>query len=63
MKNKIKEIRSKNRVSQKQLAAALSLNQSQVSKIENNKRALKNDEVLKIAQFLNVKINEIFCKE
>lgn len=63
MKNKIKEIRSKNGVSQKQLAVALSLNQSQISKIENNKRALKNDEILKIAQFLNVEINEIFCKE
>ncbi|KGN00755.1 hypothetical protein Z969_09550 [Clostridium novyi A str. 4570] len=60
---KIKEIRKKKNISQYKLADLMGLNQSQISKIENNKRNLKADELRKIAQILEVPVQELFFNE
>lgn len=57
---RIKEIRELNNISQEKLARKTKiLNQSQICKIENGQRALKANELLKIADVLNVEITEI----
>lgn len=57
---RIKEIRELSNISQEKLAKKTKiLNQSQICKIENGQRALKANELLKIADVLNVEITEI----
>lgn len=60
---RIKEIRELNNISQSQLAKKIEiLNQSQICKIEKGQRALKANELAKIADILNVPITEIMSK-
>lgn len=57
---RIKEIRELSNISQEKLAKKIKiLNQSQICKIENGQRALKANELLKIADVLNVEITEL----
>ncbi|MDU5211113.1 MAG: helix-turn-helix transcriptional regulator [Clostridium sp.] len=57
---RIKEIRELSNISQEKLARKTKiLNQSQICKIENGQRALKANELSKIADVLNVPITEI----
>lgn len=57
---RIKMIRESNNISQEKLARKTKmLNQSQICKIENGQRALKANELAKIADVLNVSITEI----
>ncbi|MGG7143582.1 helix-turn-helix domain-containing protein [Clostridium nigeriense] len=57
---RIKEIRELSNISQEKLAKKTKiLNQSQICKIENGQRALKANELLKIADVLNVEITEL----
>lgn len=57
---RIKEIREKNGLSQFKLAKKTgSLNQSQISKIENGQRSVKVDELLILSNALNVSLTEL----
>ncbi|CAM2076897.1 MAG: Helix-turn-helix domain-containing protein [uncultured Clostridium sp.] len=57
---RIKEIRELNNISQEKLARKTKiLNQSQICKIENGQRTLKANELVKIANVLNVAITDI----
>lgn len=63
MNNKIKEKRQQLNISQYKLAELVGLSQSQISKIETNKRNLKAEELKKISEMLKVPVNELFFKE
>lgn len=57
---RIKELREFNNISQEKLAKKIKiLNQSQICKIENGQRALKANELVQIADVLNVSINQL----
>lgn len=57
---RIKEVRESKKISQEKLAKKLSnLNQSQLCKIESNKRSLKVDELIEISKVLNEPIEKI----
>ncbi|WP_075841756.1 helix-turn-helix domain-containing protein [Clostridium perfringens] len=57
---RIKEIRERNGLSQFKLAKKTgSLNQSQISKIENGQRCVKVDELLILSNALNVSLAEL----
>lgn len=60
---KIKQIRKQHNLSQSELAKRTKIfNQSQISKIENNTRFLKANELKIIAEALGVSITEILDK-
>lgn len=63
MLNKIKFLRMKKNISQYKLAEITGLSQSQLSKIENGKRSIKDNESIKIASALNVSAQELFFNE
>lgn len=56
---RIKQLREKNNISQEELAKKLDLNQSQLCKIENGKRCLKANELIKVCELFNVSIEEL----
>ena len=56
---RIKQLREKNNISQEELAKKLDLNQSQLCKIENGKRGLKANELIKVCELFNVSIEEL----
>ncbi|SKA82348.1 DNA-binding transcriptional regulator, XRE-family HTH domain [Caloramator quimbayensis] len=58
--NRIKQIRKELKLSQYELAKLIkSLNQSQLSKIENGKRELKADELIQISKVLNIPVEKL----
>lgn len=60
---KIKQLREQNKLSQSELAIRTKVfNQSQISKIENNERFLRADELKIIADALEVTIIELLAK-
>jgi len=59
LNNKIKDVREKKGIPQHKLAESLGMTQSQISKIELNKRNLKADELKRISEILGVKIEEL----
>jgi len=59
MGNKIKDMREKIQMSQYKLAELAGLSQSQISKIEQNKRMLKADELKRISEVLGTEIEEL----
>ncbi len=60
---KIKQLRKQNNLSQSELARRTRIfNQSQISKIENNARFLKANELKIIADALGVKVEELLDK-
>lgn len=54
MRNRISELRQQNNLTQKELAKKLNINHSVLSRIETCERPMKDDELLKIADFFNV---------
>jgi transcriptional regulator with XRE-family HTH domain len=63
MNNRIKEKRQKLNISQYKLAELVGLSQSQISKIESNKRNLKAEELKRISEILRVPVSELFLKD
>lgn len=63
MLNRIKFLRSKKNISQYKLAEITGLSQSQISKIENGKRSIKDSELIKIAFALNISAQELFFND
>lgn len=61
--NNIKKIREGKKISQYDLAKDIDLKQSQISKIENGKRNLRNDEIIKISKALNVSVEDLFFRD
>lgn len=62
--NRIKKIRSEFKISQYKLAKLTkTLNQSQISKIENGKRELKVEDLISISKALKIPVNELIKKE
>ena len=56
---KIKEIRIKKNITQKQIADALTMTYQQYQKIENEINVPGIDKLVKIALYLNVKLDDI----
>lgn len=50
----IKKIREQNKISQAELAEKIGINNSVLSRIESGDRQLRDDELIKIADFFNV---------
>lgn len=63
MKNRLKEIRKTRRLSQVELAKALSISRQAVSGFESGRYTPSLEMALKIAQILEVSIEEIFVSE
>ncbi|AUM96358.1 MULTISPECIES: helix-turn-helix domain-containing protein [Clostridium] len=62
--NRIKKIRNEFKISQYKLAKLTkTLNQSQISKIENGKRELKVEDLISISKALKIPVNELIKKE
>ena len=60
MKNKLKEIRARNRVTQFQLRVMTGIHQSKISMAENDYVELRDEEKKKIAKALGVPCSEIW---
>ncbi|CCY62824.1 MAG: helix-turn-helix domain-containing protein [Candidatus Gastranaerophilaceae bacterium] len=57
--NNIRLLRTKNRISQDKLSELAGINQQQISFIENGKACPKLETVIKIAEALNVTVNDL----
>lgn len=62
LNTKLKLERKKAKISQYKLAELVGLTQSQISKIENGKRDLRNNEIIKISKALDINPEEIFIE-
>ena len=60
---KIKQEREKQNLSQKELATKTNINVSVMNRIENSERAIRDDEILKIAKILNVTTDYLLGNE
>lgn len=63
MKNKIKELRSANSISQEELASAMGVSRQTIISLENGKY---NPSILlayKIAKYFHLNIEDLFCFE
>ena len=60
MKNHIKELRKERRISQEELAVAVSVTRQTIIAIENNKYDPTLELAMKISEFFEVTVNEIF---
>ena len=63
MTTKIRELREVKGVSQRKLGRALELPQSRISDIERGKRCVKLDEAVRIADFLNVRVDDLVIRK
>lgn len=63
MLNRLKFLRTEKNISQYKLAEITGLSQSQISKIENGKRSIKDNESIKIALALNISALELLFDE
>lgn len=61
--NRIKELRRAKGLSQHKISIIVDLPQPKISDIERGKRRLKLDEAVKIATFLNVKVDDLVAKQ
>ena len=61
--NRIKELREAKGISQHKVGVILDIPQSKVSDIERGKRRIKLDEAVKVATFLNVKVDDLILKQ
>ena len=61
--HRIRELRRARNMDQSDLAIAVGLTQSQVSKVERGARKLSAEEALKFAQALQVSIEELYGHE
>lgn len=60
MQNRIKEIRQAKKVAGQDLAKAIGVSPSQLSRMENGKRRLNDEWIPKIAAYLGVSVGELF---
>lgn len=60
---RVKEIREAKGITQNKLSTILDVPQSKISDIERGKRRLIFDEAVKIATFLNVKVDDLISKQ
>jgi len=63
MTNRVRELREAKGISQHKVGVILDIPQSKISDIERGKRKLKLDEAMKIATFLNVKVDDLILKQ
>jgi len=63
MTTKIKEMRKNKGITQEKLGIVLDLPQQKVSELELGKRKIKLDEAVKIADFLNVKVDDLVIRK
>lgn len=63
MGNRIREIRKRRNLTQKQLAAKIGVADSTVSQYETGKRSVDNETLLKLGEVLGVSIDEILGRE
>ncbi len=61
--NRIKEVRESKGITQHKIGVILDIPQSRVSDIERGKRRIKLDEAVKVALFLNVKVDDLVEKQ
>lgn len=62
MKNRVREFRGKNNLSQEKLSKSLGITRPALSNIENNKVMPKASTMMKIAKYFNVAIEEMFLE-
>ena len=62
-RNKVSQLRKKKGLEQKELAKTLNISVWHLNKIENHKKPLTLTTALKMAEFFNVTLNDIFFKE
>lgn len=60
MRNRIKEIRWKQRLTQEALAAKAGISRSSLSQIENEKVVPDGDTIVRLVSALNIPANKIF---
>ena len=60
MKNILKELREKRKLTQEILATKLDVSRQTINSIETNKYVASLDLALKIAKFFNLKVEDIF---
>ena len=60
---RLKELRIKHEISQKAVCLALGIPQNTFSQYENNKREPDLNTIAKIAQYFDVPVDDLFCKE
>ena len=60
MKNILKELREKRKLTQEMLATKLDVSRQTINSIETNKYVASLDLALKIAKFFNLKVEDIF---
>ena len=63
MKNKIKELRKQNRISQEMLAGAVGVTRQTITSIEVEKYTASLQLAYKIAKYFNLTIEEVFDLE
>ena len=60
MKNILKKLREKRKLTQEMLATKLDVSRQTINSIETNKYVASLDLALKIAKFFNLKVEDIF---
>jgi putative transcriptional regulator len=60
LKNILKELREKRKLTQEMLATKLDVSRQTINSIETNKYVASLDLALKIAKFFNLKVEDIF---
>ena len=60
MKNIVKELREKRKLTQEMLATKLNVSRQTINSIETNKYVASLDLALKIAKFFDLKVEDIF---
>lgn len=60
MKNIVKELREKRKLTQETLATKLNVSRQTINSIETNKYVASLDLALKIAKFFDLKVEDIF---
>ena len=60
MKNIVKELREKSKLTQETLATKLNVSRQTINSIETNKYVASLDLALKIAKFFDLKVEDIF---
>ncbi|WP_366924187.1 helix-turn-helix transcriptional regulator [Metallumcola ferriviriculae] len=63
MKNKIKELRKKQKITQEELANTLGVTRQTINAIENNKYNPTLELAMKLARLLGIRVDELFILE
>jgi len=63
VKNKIKELRKKQKITQEELANTLGVTRQTINAIENNKYNPTLELAMKLARLLGIRVDELFILE